>query len=141
MTDAQGRFFFDELVPGSYKVVANQYSFPTERAPFLEIFWPPGASEAETVELQAAHLVQECDFHLPAAPRGEKVSVKAVFADGTPAAGADIIVRLNQRVYAAEEANSQLGLPQVDLHTIGGPGGDAATEEVPVLGPDGVTGG
>jgi hypothetical protein len=105
VTDGQGKFFFDELVPGFYKILANRFQFPTERAPFLEISWPVGTTEAETVELQGSHLVQECNFHLPPAPHGEKVAVKVVFADGTPAEGAEILVRVGRLVYSDERGS------------------------------------
>lgn len=105
-TDETGRYGFDAVAPGRYRIVMNLYSFPTSRSPYPTIYWPAGRKEWEglVVEVTDNPVETQYDFQLPPEPASETVE-GLVLADGKPVAGVTVQIRAGEQSIGSGDEN------------------------------------
>lgn len=104
-TDAEGRYLFEGVPPGSYRLAVNLTRLPDFRdqtAAFPRTYYPgtPEASGAEVITLGEGERKLNLDWRLPARRPSVPVEVFVVWPDGRPVEKA--LVTLQDVTYGSE---------------------------------------
>ena len=93
-TNQQGEYAFDEVAPGKYTLAMNLYAFPTIKSPYPTLYWPAATTEdaASIIEISDQKTEERFDFNLPPELKAELVDGVVLFADGKPAARANVLI-------------------------------------------------
>ena len=92
VTDAEGRYKIDAILPGTYLLAVNPRFGPNLQFPFAITYYSAGAA-ADPAPIEIADGERKSDFTITVRPLSETVLAgRVVFEEDEPVAGANIVV-------------------------------------------------
>jgi hypothetical protein len=111
-TDDLGRYRFEELPRGSFRIGINLFQTPDPKTPYVPTPWSDGV--ASSISLSPGERRQISPFRLPRPSPVRTLEVEVHWPDGRPADGVDVWGEVSDRAATHEKTDSR-GAARLDV--------------------------